>query len=330
MSKNILVTGGAGYIGSHTCKALSLAGYRPITYDSLIYGHKWAVKWGPLEIGDILDEERLDYVLQQYKPEAVIHFAAFAYVGESVENPLKYYRNNVVGTLNILEALLRNKIDKFVFSSTCATYGVPQHVPITEQHPQKPINPYGQSKLIVEQMLKDFDKSYKLRSVALRYFNAAGADPEGEIGECHHPETHLIPLVLEVATGKREYIEIFGDNYDTPDGTCIRDYIHVNDLANAHVLALDYLSQGKDSAFFNLGNGKGFSVEEVINIARHVTNKDIPSIVRPKRAGDPAILVGDASQAHSTLGWKPNYSSLELQISHAWNWTKQLEADAVK
>lgn len=251
---NVLVTGGAGYIGSHACKALSQKGYTPITYDNLVHGHRWAVRWGPLEVGDINDRARLNAVIQQYRPEAIMHFAAYAYVGESVLDPGKYYRNNVAGSLTLLEAARDHGIDKFIFSSSCATYGTPEQIPIPEAHPQHPINPYGASKLMIERMLADFGSAHGLRSISLRYFNAAGADPDAKIGECHDPETHLIPLILDVAAGKRPVLTIFGEDYDTPDGTCIRDYIHVTDLADAHLLALQLLDRGEESTVFNLGN----------------------------------------------------------------------------
>lgn len=319
-TRSVLVTGGAGYIGSHACKALAKAGYTPVSYDNLVYGHEAAVKWGPLEVGDILDRARLDEVIQRYHPAAVMHFAAFAYVGESVENPAKYYRNNVVGSLNLVEACQSQGIDKFVFSSTCATYGVPAEIPMTESHPQQPVNPYGQSKLMIEQILKDFDHAYGLRSISLRYFNAAGADPDGETGEEHEPETHLIPLVLDAAAGKRPHITIYGDDYDTSDGTCIRDYIHVSDLADAHVLALDVLEQGAPSAAYNLGNGNGFSVLEVIESARKVTGIDITAQYGERRAGDPAKLIADAGLIRSELGWQPGYPDIETIIQTAWDW----------
>ena len=267
----ILVTGGAGYIGSHVCKTLATAGYLPVVYDNLVYGHPRAVRWGPLEQGDLLDRQRLDEVIARHRPEAVLHFAAYAYVGESVEDPDKYYRNNVAVSLTLLEAMRGHGIGKLVLSCTCATYGVPRTIPIPEHHLQAPINPYGASKLMVERMLRDFEHAYGLRSVALRYFNAAGADPDTEIGEDHDPETHLIPLVLDAALGKRPSITVFGDDYDTPDGTCIRDYIHVTDLADAHVLALEYLEDGGISTAYNLGNGRGFSVRELIDCARRIT-----------------------------------------------------------
>ena len=284
----VLVTGGAGYIGAHACKALARAGYTPITYDNMVYGHRSAVKWGPLEEGDITDCARLEAVMRKYTPKAVMHFAAYAYVGESVEKPSKYYRNNVAGTLTLLESMRNCGIDKIIFSSTCATYGMPEQIPIPEDHPQNPINPYGRSKLMIEWILKDFAAAYDMRYVSLRYFNAAGADPDAEIGEDHDPETHLIPLVLDVASGKRAQIEIFGTDYDTPDGTCIRDYIHVTDLADAHLLALEYLISGGNSDVFNLGNGNGFSVREVIATALKITGCDIPYLESDRRAGDPA------------------------------------------
>ena len=316
----VLVTGGAGYIGSHTCKALAKAGYTPISYDNLVYGHEYAVKWGPFEKGDILDRARLDEVIKQYQPSAIMHFAAYAYVGESVEKPGKYYRNNVTGSLTLLEAMHDHGINNFIFSSTCATYGIPNQVPITEDHPQAPINPYGHTKVMIEQMLKDFDVAHELKSVSLRYFNAAGADPDGETGEDHDPETHLIPLVLDAAAGKRPSITIFGDDYDTPDGTCIRDYIHVTDLADAHVKALKYLEQGGETTKFNLGNGAGFSVKEVIDAAQDVTGKEIPIVIGKRRPGDPPRLVGDAERIRKVLDWSPEYADLETIIDTAWRW----------
>lgn len=317
---NILVTGGAGYIGSHACKALAEAGYTPIAYDNLVYGHPWAVRWGPLEKGDIADKSRLDKVISRYKPEAVMHFAAYAYARESVQNPRKYYRNNVAGSITLLKTVLDHSIDKFVFSSSCAIYGIPKVLPIPETHRQRPITPYGSSKLMVEQMLRDLDVAHGVRSVSLRYFNAAGADKDAEIGEDHYPETHLIPLVLDTALGRRPSIAIYGDDYPTPDGTCIRDYIHVADLVDAHILALIYLEKGGQTAFYNLGNGQGFSVNEVIETARQVTGKKIKTVFFPRQAGDAAVLIGDARLAMKNLGWSPQFSSLETQISHAWEW----------
>jgi len=320
----VLVTGGAGYIGAHACKALARAGYTPITYDNLVYGHKSSVKWGPLEAGDISDRERLEAVMRKYQPVAVMHFAAYAYVGESVEDPAKYYRNNVAGTLSLLETMRDCGIDKIIFSSTCATYGMPEQIPIAEDHPQIPVNPYGRSKLMIEWILQDFAAAYGLKYVALRYFNAAGADPEGEIGEDHDPETHLIPLVLDVALGKRELIDIFGTDYETPDGTCIRDYIHVTDLADAHLLALEYLLNGGKSDVFNLGNGNGFSVREVIATARKITGCDIPCVESDRRPGDPPVLIGSSDRIQTELRWRPVFKSLDSIVETAWRWHQKI------
>jgi len=317
---NILVTGGAGYIGSHACKALALAGYTPISYDNLVYGHRWAVKWGPVEEGDIADRLRLDEVIAKYHPVAVMHFAAFAYVGESVQNPGKYYRNNVAGTLTLLEAMRDHGIDSLIFSSTCATYGVPEAVPIREDHPQRPINPYGASKLMIERMLEDFEMAHGLRSISLRYFNAAGADPDGEIGESHDPETHLIPLILDAAAGTGPAITVFGDDYDTPDGTCVRDYIHVLDLVHAHILALKALLGGAKTTAYNLGNGLGYSVRDVIASASCVTGLHVPFTFGPRRPGDPAVLIGDATLAKQELGWVPHLHRIDEMIESAWRW----------
>lgn len=321
-TKNILVTGGAGYIGSHTCKILAKAGYTPITYDNLVYGHRWAVNWGPLEVGDIADRDRLNEVIRTYQPEGVVHFAAYAYVSESVEKPAKYYRNNVAGTLTLLETMHNNGINKIVFSSSCATYGIPVKVPIPEDHPQSPINPYGASKLMVERILEDFNKAYGICFFSLRYFNAAGADPAGEIGESHDPETHLIPLILDVAIGTRPNISVYGNDYETPDGTCIRDYIHVTDLADAHVRALDYLESNHDPQILNLGTGKGYSVKEVISAAESIVGAKIPTVISGRRSGDPPVLVAVADKAKQLLKWKPKYSDLETIIRTAWNWHK--------
>jgi len=324
-SKTVLVTGGAGYIGSHACKALAAAGYRPVSYDNLVYGHRWAVRWGPLEVGDIGDRARLEEVIAQYRPAAVMHFAGYAYVGESVQDPGKYYRNNAAGTLTLLEAMRDGGIGRLIFSSTCSTYGVPEQIPITEDHPQRPINPYGASKLMIERMLQDFGAAHGLRSVALRYFNAAGADPDGETGESHDPETHLIPLVLDAAAGRRPAITVFGEDYDTPDGTCIRDYIHVTDLADAHVLALQALERGASSTAYNLGNGTGFSVREVIERAERVTGRSIPVEIGPRRDGDPPRLIGDARRIRHELGWTPRYADLDAILATAWRWHQRGE-----
>lgn len=316
----MLVTGGAGYIGSHACKALFEANYTPIAFDNLAYGHEWAVKWGPLEVGDILDRSRLDEVLKQYQPIAILHFAAFAYVGESVTDPGKYYRNNVAGSLALIEAARDHNIDKLVFSSTCATYGVPDRLPIKEETPLKPINPYGASKLMVERMLADFSAAHNLRYIALRYFNAAGADPNNMVGESHDPETHLIPLIFDAASGRRPEITVFGMDYETPDGTCIRDYIHVSDLADAHVLALEALIEGEPSQTFNLGLGFGFSVLEVIEAVECVTGLHVPVRRGPRRPGDPAVLVSDPTKAMDLLGWNPKFTELQPIVQTAWSW----------
>jgi UDP-arabinose 4-epimerase len=320
MKGNILVTGGAGYIGSHTCKALKQAGYQPVTFDNMVYGHEWAVKWGPLVKGDILDGEVLDTVFKKYQPQAVLHFAAFAYVGESVADPEKYYRNNVMGTLSLLSAMRRAKCKNIVFSSTCATYGVPNELPLRENHPQKPINPYGWTKLMMEQTLSDFDTAYAVRYAALRYFNAAGADPDCEIGEEHDPETHLIPLVIQATQGRRGHVEIFGTDYDTPDGTCIRDYIHVADLAVAHIQALEYLQDKDESLVVNLGTGNGQTVREVIRAVEKVSGKTTPVKEGPRRPGDPPGLYAYADKAYKLLGWKPQYGDIETIVGTAWRW----------
>jgi len=317
----ILVTGGAGYIGSHACKALAAAGHTPVAYDNLVHGHRWAVRWGPLEVGDIADRSRLDAVIAQWRPEAVMHFAAYALVGESVADPGKYYRNNVAGTLALIESMRDHDIDRLVFSSTCATYGVPEYSPIDENHPQRPINSYGASKLMVERMLEDFGAAHGLRSATLRYFNAAGANLDGEIGESHDPETHLIPLLLEAAIGLRPEIVIHGEDYDTPDGTCIRDYVHVDDLAQAHLLALAALEgRAPGLCAYNLGNGRGFSVREVVASVERVTGLNIKVRSGPRRPGDPSVLVGDAVRIRAELGWNPRYADLDPIVASAWKW----------
>jgi UDP-glucose-4-epimerase GalE len=319
----ILVTGGAGYIGSHTCKALAAKGFEPIVYDNLSRGNRWAVKWGPLEEGDIADTARLRAVFMDYRPAALMHFAAYAYVGESVENPLLYYRNNVAGTVSLLQALLDFEAIPVVFSSTCSTYGVPKICPIPENHPQIPINPYGFSKLIAERILSDLDATYGLRSISLRYFNAAGADPDKEIGEAHNPETHLIPLILNAARDGNP-IRIFGNDYDTADGTCVRDYIHVADIADAHVRALEYLARGGASCALNLANGRGYSVKEVVATAERVCGRPIRLELAPRRLGDPPVLIGTAERARTLLDWTPERSDLETQIADAWNWMTKI------
>lgn len=324
MSKpTILVTGGAGYIGAHAVLALKQAGYGVVVLDNLSFGHRELVEdvlKVELVVGDTGDRALLEQLFSTREIAAVMHFAAFLQVGESVKEPSKYYQNNVVNTLTLLDAMRAAGLNKFVFSSTCATYGVPQFIPLTEDHPQSPINPYGMTKWMVEKILADFDQAYQFRSVAFRYFNAAGAEPSGLLGEDHAPETHLIPLVLLTALGKRDSVAIFGTDYDTPDGTCVRDYIHVLDLAQAHVLGLEYLLQGGESAAFNLGNGNGFSVKQVIETARAVTGKPISALEHPRREGDPAFLVGSSDRARQTLGWNPQYADLEQIISHAWQW----------
>jgi UDP-glucose 4-epimerase len=326
----ILVTGGAGYIGSHAVLALRDAGYEVVILDNLVYGHRELVeKVLKVELiqGDTGDRALLDQLFKTREFAAVMHFAAYAYVGESVSQPAKYYRNNVVGTLTLLEAMCEAGIKNFVFSSTCATYGVPQQIPISENQPQQPINPYGMSKLMVEQILSDFEHAYGLRSVRFRYFNAAGADPQGRLGEDHEPETHIIPLVLLTAMGKRESISVFGTDYDTPDGTCIRDYIHVTDLAQAHILGLDHLLKGGSSEVFNLGNGQGFSIQQVIEAARVVTGRPIPVTLADRRPGDPPILVGSGEKAKRLLGWQPQYADLETILEHAWQWHQKRHGD---
>ena len=315
---NVLVTGGAGFVGSHTCKALSRAGFQPISYDNLSSGSREAVKWGPLEVGDILDGARLADVLDKYRPTAVIHFAAFAYVGESVEQPLKYYRNNVAGTVSLLEAMQATGTRRFILSSSCATYGIPPSLPIVEGMPQNPINPYGWSKLMIEQVLRDTSRAFDLEWVSLRYFNAAGADPDGELGENHDPETHIIPLALDATSGRARALTILGGDYETRDGTCIRDYVHVSDLADAHVRALEWLSKGQSSQAFNLGNGSGYSVRDVLAAVEKVVGSPVPHSIGARRPGDPAILIADASLAREKLGWRPTIPNLEDIISTAW------------
>jgi len=324
--KAVLVVGGAGYIGSHTCMAIAAHGLTPVCFDNLISGHRELVKWGPLVVGDLADRVALRKAFEDYPIDSVMHFAAHAYVGESVTNPARYYQNNVANTLGLLDCMRAANVNSIVFSSTCATYGVPTSVPIAEDHPQAPINPYGWSKLMVEQILKDYEHAYGLRHAVLRYFNAAGADPEGKTGEWHEPETHLIPLVLDVALGKLPAITVFGDDYPTPDGTCIRDYIHVTDLAAAHMLALDRLLATGNSLICNLGNGRGFSVREVIAGATRVTGMPINTVISSRREGDPAILVGDAGTAKAILGWTPHFDSIDAILATAWAWQQKLFA----
>ena len=318
--KAILVTGGAGYIGSHACEALARAGYLPVTFDNLSTGHKESVRWGPLEVGDITDTSRLGAVIERHRPASVMHFAASAYVAESVLNPAKYYRNNVFGTSCVLERVVAHRIPYVVFSSSCATYGVPADPQVRETTEQRPVSPYGFTKLVCEKMIMDFGRVYGFNSVILRYFNAAGAHPLAGIGESHDPETHLIPLVLNTALGMQDEVRIFGADYDTPDGSCIRDYVHVSDLADAHVLASNYLMSHGKSDVFNLGNEKGYSVVEVIAAARRVTGRVIRQMVLPRREGDVAALYADATKAKSILGWDPNYPEIERIVEHAWAW----------
>lgn len=317
---HILVTGGAGYIGSHACKALKAAGYTPVTYDNLVTGWQDAVKFGPFEQGDLTDRARLDAVFARWKPAAVMHFAALSQVGEAMAEPGRYWRNNVEGSLTLIEAAVAAGCMNFVFSSTCATYGEHDNVVLDEQTPQEPLNAYGASKRAVENILRDFEAAYGLRHVIFRYFNVAGADPEGEVGEHHRPETHLIPVMLEAIDGTRDALTIHGTDYDTPDGTCIRDYVHVCDLVDAHVLGLKWLEEGKGSEVFNLGTGSGFSVREVIDSSRAVTNKDVPHSEGPRRAGDATKLVSGSSRAAQDLGWSPDRSNMRQMIEDAWNW----------
>ena len=316
---NILVSGGAGYIGSHTAKYLARAGHLPIVVDNLSFGHTWAVKWGPFEQGELADPAFLKSVFARYRIDAVIHFAAFAFVGESMTEPRKYFRNNTVNALNLLDAMVDAGVHDFVFSSTCATYGDPIRMPLDESHPQHPVNPYGESKFFVERILHWYSQAYRIHFAALRYFNASGADPEGEIGEDHSPETHLIPLVIEAAMGKRSHIGIFGTDYDTPDGTAVRDYVHVNDLADAHLKALNHIRATKQNVLLNLGTGKGMSVRQIISAVERVSQKKVPVQEAARRAGDPAELVADPRKAFDVIQWKAKYD-LDSIVEHAWNW----------
>lgn len=326
MRQTVLVVGGAGYIGSHMVQHLLASGHEVVVADNFSTGFLDAlVAAGSPAFTelDITDEAALSGLFSSHRFDAVLHFASFIQVGESVTDPGKYYANNLSATLKLLQAMVKREVKHFIFSSTAAVYGDPVYLPIDEAHPKSPINPYGRTKWMVEQMLEDFDRAYGLKSVCLRYFNAAGADPEGRLGERHEPETHLIPLILQVASGRREAITVFGRDYDTPDGTCIRDYIHVEDLVEAHALALDYLLQGGKSGAFNLGNGNGFSVQEVVNTAQRVTGREIHVIDAARRAGDPPRLVADASKTYSELGWQPRYADLDTIVAHAWAWEKK-------
>ncbi|GAB4295924.1 MAG: UDP-glucose 4-epimerase GalE [Thiohalomonadaceae bacterium] len=316
----VLVVGGAGYIGSHMVKMLLEEGHAVVTLDNLSGGFRDAVSGGEFVLGDLADSELLANLFSRHRFDGVMHFASYIQVGESVREPAKYYRNNVANTLNLLDAMVAHDVRCLIFSSSAAIFGQPQYVPIDELHPQQPINPYGRSKLMVEQMLEDYDLAYGLRSVCLRYFNAAGGQPGSGLGERHEPETHLIPLVLQAASGRRESVTIFGSDYDTPDGTCVRDYVHVTDICRAHLLALGHLQQDGSSRRYNLGNGKGFSVREVVEAAGKITGRDICVLKGARREGDPAYLIADASLIHDELGWAPAFSELEAMVSHAWQW----------
>lgn len=316
---NILVTGGAGYVGSHAARRLAQAGHQVWIYDNLCLGHRQACPADRLIVGDLADRPRMESALRENRIEAVMHFAAFASVGESVSHPAKYYDNNVLGSLSLLEAMRAAGVSRIVFSSTTATYGVPEKMPISEDTPQRPINPYGFTKLVVERALADYSQAYGFAYAALRYFNASGASPEGDIGEDHQPESHLIPLVLQVALGQREQITVFGEDYSTPDGTCIRDYVHVDDLADAHLRALDRLQAGQGIQL-NLGTGRGYSVREVIEACRRVTQHEIPAVLGPRRPGDPPELVADARRAREQLGWQPRYQEIDEIVGTAWRW----------
>jgi len=321
--KKVLVTGGAGYIGSHVVKLLGEKGYQVVVYDNLSTGYQESILSGVLEIGDLLDIQRLREVFSEHKPEAVIHFAANIVVPESVEKPIMYYRNNVGGTLNLLQTMHEHKVDKLIFSSTAAVYGTPAKTVITEETPLEPINPYGQSKAMVEKILADFSATQDFRYIALRYFNVAGADKDGQIGEKKESATHLITMAMRTAAGLRDNLYIFGTDYPTPDGTCIRDYIHVDDLAEAHILSLEHLLQGCKSNIFNCGYSQGYSVKEVVETAKKVTGVDFPVELAPRRIGDPPALVADSSKIRKTLGWQPKYNNLEYIIKTAWEWEKK-------
>jgi UDP-glucose 4-epimerase len=323
MAPHILVVGGAGYIGSHMVKLLGASGYQPVVLDNLSNGRREAVPREALVTGDMAEPGMLDALLQAFRFEAVMHFAGYIQVGESVAHPGRYYDNNVGNTIRLLQAMVRHGVGRFVFSSSAAIFGDPDYVPIDEQHPKAPINPYGRSKWMVEQVLDDFERAHGMRACCLRYFNAAGADPGGELGECHQPETHLIPLVLQAASGRHDAITIYGNDYPTPDGTCIRDYIHVADLCDAHLLALRRLSGGAASQRYNLGNGAGYSNLEVIKAAERVTGRKIPYRFGARREGDPPRLVADAALAKAELGWAPRYAAIDTIIEHAWRWEQQ-------
>ncbi|MGR3273296.1 UDP-glucose 4-epimerase GalE [Thalassococcus profundi] len=319
---HVLVTGGAGYIGSHACKALAQAGFTPVVYDNLSTGWQDAVKFGPFEQGDLLDRARLDAVFGRWQPVAVMHFAALSQVGEAMTKPGLYWRNNVTGSLTLIEAAVEAGCLDFVFSSTCATYGEQDNVVLDEDSPQQPLNAYGASKRAIEDILRDFDYAFGLKYVIFRYFNVAGADPEAEVGEFHQPETHLVPLMLDAIAGKRPALTLHGTDYDTPDGTCIRDYVHVCDLVDAHVLGLKWLQDKRGSRVFNLGTGRGFSVREVVDASRAVTNTEVPITEGPRRAGDATKLVSGSTRAEAELGWQPQRSTLDQMIADAWRWQR--------
>ena len=325
-SRRVLVPGGAGYIGSHTCKALAAAGYVPVTLDSLVYGHRDAVRWGPLVEADLADRAGLERVIREHRIAAVVHFAAYAYVGESMTDPGRYFHNNVTCSLNLLDAMKATGVRRLVFSSSCATYGIPDAVPIAEDTPQRPVNPYGESKLMVERALHWHGVAHGLKSISLRYFNASGADAAGELGERHDPETHLIPLAIDAALGRAPPLKVMGTDYDTPDGTAVRDYIHVTDLADAHVRSLAYLERGGASAALNLGTGQGHSVREVIAMVERVTGLTVPRTDAPRRAGDPPALVAAAGRAQALLGWQPASSDLETIVRTATAWHRKTQA----
>ena len=323
----ILVVGGAGYIGSQMVKRLVRDGHQVLVLDNLSIGHREAARFGELVVGDLADLELLESVFARHEFAAVMHFGAFSQAAESVRDPAAYYRNNVAHTLNLLDAMCAYGVDHLVFSSTAAVFGEPTYIPIDEAHSLHPINPYGRSKRMVEEILADYQRAYGLHWAALRYFNAAGADPEGDLGEQHEPETHLIPIVLQVASGRRSELQVFGDDYDTPDGTCIRDYVHVTDLCDAHALALDYLCSGRPSRAWNLGTEAGFSVREVVDAARRVTGREIPVRMMPRRPGDAARLVADSTAARRDLGWRPRFTDLEIIITHAWRWECRMRGE---
>lgn len=322
----ILIAGGAGYIGSHTNKLLNQQGYKTVVFDNLITGHREFIKCGEFVLGDLGNKEQIRLCFNQYKIKAVMHFSAFAYVEESILNPTKYYQNNVLNTMNLLDIMREFGIQYFVFSSSCSVYGIPVSLPIKEDHPRSPISPYGKSKFFIEEILKDYDKAYGIKYINLRYFNAAGADPEGEIGELHEPETHIIPSTIYAALGKNDNVKIFGTDYPTKDGTCIRDYIHVVDLADAHIKALNYLVATNKSNSFNLGNNNGYSVREIIQIVRKISGKNFKIVEKERRSGDPPILISDSKRAVNRFDWIPKFPHLETIIEHAWNWYNNLHS----